>query len=139
MVYYMLLESRKPLGPAPTSSSHLGSFTKAGGQSTVTISTSTAVGSISISTEGTYIVYVNVTIKVPSGGPVFANIVLPSSTGVGFSFLFGASTPYYQTANSVFYVTHTGSYTLPITIEINPSQVSLVTQAFLDYSYIRIA
>jgi len=131
------------LGPAPSSSTQLGYFpSQPTQQNTTTISTNTAVGTISISSAGTYIVFFNCQIKVPTGGPVFANVTGPPNftTGNnGFSGLYSSASPYYQSMTGSFFVTTTGSYSYSIVININPSQVSLVTQAYLDYNYIRIA
>ena len=82
----------------------------------------------------------NAILQIPTGGPVFAHINnLPLSTSVGFSGLFGAGSPYFQTATATYYVTFTGTYSLVVNATINGTQSGLVTNAYLDYSYMRIA
>lgn len=103
--------------------------------STTSISSSFNVGTINIPT-GSYVVCVNVQLQVSSYTPVNAVVSIPNLTSIGFSNVYAT---YYQNASATFLVNTNSAYIYNVPVTIPVGQVSLVSTAYINYHYTRIA
>lgn len=82
----------------------------------------------------------NVQLLLTGATPILANLNgIPSLTSIGFSYVYGAAGGYYQSCNVSYFISVSSYNTSSINIIINPTQTTLLTTVYLNYSYMRIA